>query len=71
MSKFRTGTSSSVAQRVWLMAWYVLGIISVSNPYFTDQFVDVTYRDSLALLKKKMILVDFDGHAFCLRERFW
>jgi hypothetical protein len=51
MSKFRTGTSSTVAQRVWLMAWYVVGIVSVSNPYFTDHLVDVTYHDSRALMK--------------------
>lgn len=51
MSKFRTGTSSTLAQRIWLMAWYVVGIVSVSNPYFTDHIVDVTYRNSRALIK--------------------
>lgn len=52
MSKFRTGTSSTVAQRVWLMAWYVVGIVSVSNPYFTDHLADVTYYNSLLLMKR-------------------
>jgi hypothetical protein len=53
MSKFRTGTSSTVAQRVWLMAWYVVGTVSVSNPYFTDHLADVTYYNSRVLMEKR------------------
>lgn len=55
MSKFRTGPSSTVAQRVWLMAWYVVGIVSVSNPYFTDHLVDVIFHGSRALIKNHEI----------------
>ncbi|EEA20222.1 hypothetical protein TMatcc_000206 [Talaromyces marneffei ATCC 18224] len=51
MSKFRTGTSSTIAQRVWLMTWYIVGMVSVSNPYFTDHFVDVVYHRSRRLIK--------------------
>ncbi|KUL84656.1 hypothetical protein ZTR_06663 [Talaromyces verruculosus] len=53
MSKFRTGTSSTIAQRVWLMAWYVVGTVSVSNPYFTDHLADVTYYNSRVLMEKR------------------
>lgn len=51
MSKFRTGTSSTIAQRIWLMAWYVVGTVSIPNPFFTDQLVDVIFRDSLKILR--------------------
>lgn len=35
MSGFKA-QDSTLAQRVWLMAWYIVGIISVSNPFFSD-----------------------------------
>lgn len=33
------------------MAWYVVGTVSIPNPFFTDQLVDVIFRDSLKILR--------------------
>jgi hypothetical protein len=42
MSKFQPG-GSTVAQRAWLMAWYAVGIVSVQNPYYTDEMIEHGY----------------------------
>lgn len=52
MSKFRPG-SSTLTQRAWLMAWYAVGIVSVQNPYFTDELVEFGYYGTRRIIKAR------------------
>ncbi|KAJ6141272.1 hypothetical protein N7470_010168 [Penicillium chermesinum] len=48
MSGFKAN-DSTLAQRVWLMAWYAVGIVSVSNPFFSDWIVGRGYDRAIEI----------------------
>ncbi|CEJ61565.1 hypothetical protein PMG11_10095 [Penicillium brasilianum] len=52
MSKFQPG-GSTVAQRAWLMAWYAVGIVSVQNPYFTDEMIEFGYYGTRLIIETR------------------
>jgi hypothetical protein len=52
MSKFQPG-GSTVSQRAWLMAWYAVGIVSVQNPYYTDEIVEFGYYGTRRLIETR------------------
>lgn len=52
MSNFHTG-NSTVAQRVWLMAWLAVGTVFVPAPYYqADTFVESAYS-TLRVIRDK------------------
>ena len=50
MSKFQPG-GSTVSQRAWIMSWYAAGIVSVQNPYFTDEVIEYSYYGTRRLIE--------------------
>lgn len=50
LSNFHAG-DSTLAQRVWIMAWYAVGIVSVSNPFFSDFIVERGVWDSVRTIR--------------------
>lgn len=52
MSKFQPG-GSTVSQRAWLMAWYAVGIVSVQNPYYTDEIIEFGYYGTRRIIETR------------------
>ncbi|OJJ42170.1 hypothetical protein ASPZODRAFT_137444 [Penicilliopsis zonata CBS 506.65] len=50
LSRFHSGEHSTLAQRAWILAWYIVGIISVSNPFFSDWIVEKGMRAAIERL---------------------